>query len=118
MYGTVICTIAIGAGNTAWPAHNADTGAGTGTSGSGQTSPIGQITSVTLSNCTGPDGLVFTATTSASPSNPWPLNTSTYSSGVTHGTITNIQASISGAGCSATVAAPIPRAAPVTSATR
>jgi hypothetical protein len=73
-------------------------------SGSGQTSPIGQITSVTFSNCTGPDGLVFTATTSASPSNPWPLNTSTYSSGVTHGTITNIQASISGAGCSATVA--------------
>ena len=72
-------------------------------SGSGQTNPIGKITSVTFSNCTGPGGLVFTATTSASPTNPYPLTASSYASGVTHGSVSNIKASISGTGCSATV---------------
>jgi hypothetical protein len=72
--------------------------------GSGQTNPIGKITSVTFKNCTGPGGLVFTATTSASSANPWKLNASTFSSGVTHGSITGITASISGSGCTATVA--------------
>lgn len=75
-------------------------------SGSGQTNPIGKITSVTFSNCTGPGGLVFTATTTASSSNPYPLNATGYNStsGVTTGNITNIKASISGPGCSASVA--------------
>jgi hypothetical protein len=73
-------------------------------SGSGQKNPIGKITSVTFTNCTGPAGLRFTATTSASSSNPWPLTASRFASGVTHGKISNIQASLSGSGCSATVA--------------
>ena len=75
-------------------------------SGSGQTNPIGKITSVTFSNCTGPGGLTFTATTTASSTNPYPLSGSTFNStsGVTTGKITNIKASISGAGCSASVA--------------
>jgi hypothetical protein len=72
--------------------------------GSGQTNPIGKITSVTFSSCTGPDGLVFTATTTASTSNPYPLTATSYKSGVTKGTITNIKATLSGTGCSATVA--------------
>jgi hypothetical protein len=72
--------------------------------GSGQTNPIGKITSVTFTNCTGPGGLVFTATTSASPTNPYPLTGTSFVSGVTHGKITNILASLSGTGCSATVA--------------
>jgi hypothetical protein len=72
--------------------------------GSGQTSPLGQITSVTFSNCTGPGSLTFTATTSASKTHPWHLNATKYSSGVTTGTITGVTASLSGNGCTATVA--------------
>ena len=72
--------------------------------GSGQTSPIGKITSVTFTKCTGPGGLVFTATTSASTTNPWKLNASSFSGGVTHGSITGITASLNGSGCTATVA--------------
>jgi hypothetical protein len=72
--------------------------------GSGQTSPLGKITSVTFTSCTGPGGLKFTATTSASKAHPWNLNASSYKSGVTHGSITGITASISGSGCTATVA--------------
>ena len=75
-------------------------------SGSGLSNPLGKITSVTFSNCTGPGGLVFTAKTSASSTNPWPLSGSSFNSGtgVTTGKITNIKASISGSGCSAKVA--------------
>ncbi len=74
--------------------------------GSGQTNPIGKITSVTFTNCSGPGGLKFTATTSASPSHPWKLVASSYnaSTGVTKGKITGVTASLSGSGCSATVA--------------
>ena len=72
--------------------------------GSGQTNPIGKITSVTFTKCTGPGGLVFTATTSASTTNPWKLNASSFSGGVTHGSITGITASLNGSGCTATVA--------------
>jgi hypothetical protein len=71
--------------------------------GSGQTNPIGKITSVTFSSCTGPDGLTFTATTTASTSKPYPLSASSFSGGVTTGSITKIKATISGTGCSATV---------------
>jgi len=70
--------------------------------GSGQTNPLGKINSATFSTCTGPGGLTFTVTTSASTS-PWKLNGSTFSGGVTHGTITGIRANLSGVGCSATV---------------
>jgi hypothetical protein len=74
--------------------------------GSGQKSPLGKITSVTFSTCTGPGGLKFTATTSASPSNPWNLNAKSYNSktGVTKGSITKVTAALSGNGCNATVA--------------
>ena len=72
--------------------------------GSGLTNPLGKITSATFSTCTGPGGLVFTVTTSASSTTPWKLNGSTFSSGVTHGSITGIKASLSGSGCTATVA--------------
>lgn len=68
-------------------------------SGSGLTNPIGSITTLTFSNCTGPLGITFTVTNSG----PNPLNANSYSSGVTSGTITQIHATISGAGCSATV---------------
>jgi hypothetical protein len=76
--------------------------------GKGQTSPIGKITSVTFTSCTGPAGLKFVATTSASPSNPWNLNARTFKNGVTHGTITKVTASLSGNGCTATVAGTSP----------
>jgi len=72
--------------------------------GSGQTNPIGSITSVTFSSCTGPGGLAFTVATSASTTTPWHLTGNTFSGGVTHGKITGIKASLSGSGCSATVA--------------
>jgi len=72
--------------------------------GKGQVNPIGKITSVTFANCTGPAGLNFTATTSASAAHPWKLNGTSFSGGVTHGNITGITASLSGSGCTATVA--------------
>ncbi len=72
--------------------------------GSGQTNPLGKITSVTFSDCVGPDGLTFTATASASKAHPWQLDASTYSKGVTKGKITGIMGSLSGSGCSATLA--------------
>jgi hypothetical protein len=72
--------------------------------GSRQANPIGKITSVTFTSCTGPGGLHFTATTSASKTHPWNLDASTFSSGVTHGMITGITAALSGNGCTATVA--------------
>ncbi len=72
--------------------------------GKGQTSPLGKITSVTFTSCTGPGGLVFTAKTSASKAHPWNLNATSYSGGVTHGSITGIKATLSGSGCTATVA--------------
>jgi hypothetical protein len=71
--------------------------------GSGQTNPIGKITSVTFSKCTGPGGLMFTVATSASSATPWKLDGNTFKNGVVHGKITGIKASLSGNGCSATV---------------
>jgi hypothetical protein len=73
---------------------------GSGLSGAG----LGNITSVTFSNCKGPGGLIFTAKTSASSAHPWKLNASSFKSGVTTGSITGITASLSGNGCTATVA--------------
>ena len=79
---------------------------GSGLSGTG----IGKITSVTFKGpgpngeCKGPGGLFFKATTSASTTHPWSLNASSFSGGVTKGSITGITASLSGNGCTATVA--------------
>jgi hypothetical protein len=80
--------------------------------GSGQTNPIGKITSVTFKGagpggqCLGPGGLAFTPTTSASSTHPWKLNATSFNSGtgVTKGKITGVTATLSGSGCTATEA--------------
>jgi hypothetical protein len=69
---------------------------GSGLSGTG----IGSIKTATFSTCTGPLGLTFTVTSGHL---PWHLNAVSYSSGVTHGTITGIHATLTGSGCSAIV---------------
>jgi hypothetical protein len=71
---------------------------GTGLAGAG----LGSITSVTFTSCTGPLGLTFTVKSNAL---PWKLNAVSYTSstGVTHGTITGIDATLTGPSCSATV---------------
>jgi hypothetical protein len=69
---------------------------------------IGSIPSVTVQTCTGPGGRTFTVATSASASHPWLLNAQSFdtTSNVTTVTISGIVASVSGLGCSATVAGP------------
>lgn len=69
---------------------------GSGLSGSG----IGSIKTISFATCTGPLGLTFTVTAGHL---PWKLNATSYSGGVTKGTITGIHATLSGPGCSATV---------------
>jgi hypothetical protein len=71
---------------------------GSGLAGAG----LGSITAVTFKTCTGPLGLTFTVTTNGL---PWKLNAKSYNSstGVTTGTITGIDATLSGPSCSATV---------------
>ena len=59
---------------------------------------------MTFTSCTGPGGLRFTATTSASKARRWKLNASSFKNGVTKGTITGVTAALSGNGCTATVA--------------
>jgi len=83
------------------------TTSGSAKSGSGLTNPLGRVTSVTFTTCTGPAGVALTVTASASKTHPWPLDALTYSSGVTHGQLHGIMGSLSGAGCTATVAGPI-----------
>jgi hypothetical protein len=71
---------------------------GSGLAGAG----LGSITKVTFTDCTGPLGLSFTVTTKHL---PWKLNAVSYNSktGVTTGTITGIDATLSGPSCSADV---------------
>jgi hypothetical protein len=72
-------------------------------SGSGLSgTDLGSITAVSFSTCTGPLGLTFTVTTKDL---PWHLNATSYdsSTGVTTGTITHIDATLSGPSCSADV---------------
>lgn len=75
-----------------------------------QVSPsgIGSFSSVTLVTCTSSGGKTFTIATSASASHPWLLNGRSFdsTSGVTTVTISDIMASISASGCSATIAGP------------
>ena len=80
------------------------TTAGTAKSGTGLTNPLGKVTSVTFTNCTGPGSVALTVTASASKAHPWKLDALTYSKGVTHGKLTGITGSLSGSGCTATVA--------------
>jgi hypothetical protein len=74
---------------------------GSGLSGTG----IASITSVTFKACTGPGGLAVTIT---SQHLPWKLNAKSYNAttGVTTGTITGAEASMSATGCTATTAGP------------
>jgi hypothetical protein len=79
-------------------------GAGSLKSGSGLAGRrIGKITSLAFNSCAG-GGL--TVTTTASPTNPWPLNAQSYNgtAGVTSGTITNLMFTFSNSSCSFTVA--------------
>jgi hypothetical protein len=71
---------------------------GSGLAGAG----IGSITSVTFTTCTGPLMLTFTV---KSNDLPWKLNAVSYNktTGVTTGTITGIDATLTGPSCSATV---------------
>jgi hypothetical protein len=71
-------------------------------SASSNGSPIGTISALTYSGCTGPLSLSFTVTAN---SLPYDLNVTAYNSGtgVSTGTITGINAALSGPGCSATV---------------
>jgi hypothetical protein len=73
---------------------------------------IGSFSSVTMLTCTGPGGKTFTVTTSASASHPWLLNAQSWDEITTNTTMTmsSIMASVSGPGCSATVAGPSPTA--------
>ncbi len=79
------------------------TTAGTAKSGSGLTNPLGKVTSATFTKCQGPDNVTLAVTASASKAHPWKLDALRYSSGVTHGKLTGIRGSLSGAGCIATV---------------
>jgi hypothetical protein len=69
---------------------------------------IGSFSSVTMLTCTGPGGKTLTVATSASASHPWLLNAQSWDATTTNTTMTisGIMASISGSGCSATVAGP------------
>jgi hypothetical protein len=69
---------------------------GSGLSGTG----IGSVTGLKASTCTGPAGLTFTMAFNGL---PWTLNTASYGSGVTSGTIAGIDATLSGSSCSATL---------------
>jgi hypothetical protein len=68
---------------------------GTGLSGTG----IGTIPSITYSGCTGPLSISFTVTQVGT----WTLNAASYAAGVTTGTITNVDAKLSGSLCTAEV---------------
>lgn len=76
---------------------------GSGLPGAG----IASITSVAFNGCHGPGGVAFTVTTR---NRPWKLNAKSYNAatGVTKGTITGAEASVSGAGCTASAAGPGP----------
>jgi len=71
---------------------------GSGLAGAG----LGSITALSFKTCTGPLGITFTPTAQAL---PWKLNAVSYdsSTGVTKGTITGIDATLSGPSCSAEV---------------
>ena len=68
---------------------------GTGLSGTG----IGTIPSITYGGCTGPLSISFSVTQVGT----WNLNASSYSGGVTTGTVSNIDAKLSGLLCTAEV---------------
>ena len=73
-------------------------------SGTGKINPLGQVTAVAYNSCT-VSGSGFSITSFASSTSPWHLRGATYSSGLTHGQVSNIQGSFAGPlGCSGTFA--------------
>ncbi len=67
---------------------------GTGKSGT----PLGTVTAASWTGCSGPLGITFTVT----PQNlAWAKNSVSYSNGVTTGTLSGVEAHISGVGCTA-----------------
>jgi hypothetical protein len=74
-------------------------------SGSGLSNPIGSLTSVTFSNCTGPGGLGFTVKTTATTTHKWPITATSFSAGKTTGNISHIHATLTGTtiSCKATI---------------
>ncbi|GAB1508602.1 hypothetical protein [Actinophytocola sp. KF-1] len=77
------------------------TAAGTAKSGTGLSNPLATLpaNSTKFNNCSGPFGLTFGVTHVGT----WNLNGSSYAAPVTTGTITNVNANISGPGCAANV---------------
>lgn len=67
---------------------------GTGLSGTG----VASISAASWSGCSGPLGITFNVTAQ---NLPWLVNAASYSGGVTTGTLTNVEAHISGLGCTA-----------------
>jgi hypothetical protein len=67
---------------------------------------IGSITSATFTSCSGPLGLRFTVSQNA----PWTINAvqPDATAGVTDGTITGVDATLSGPGCAANVTGGVP----------
>lgn len=57
----------------------------------------GSLTGGTLSNCGGPEGLVFAIKLLDL---PWRINLTSYASGAVHGTISHIEISLAATGCS------------------
>ena len=72
--------------------------------GRGQANPIGKITPVTFSGCTGPGGLRFAARASASGADRWKLAAGSFQERRDRGTISGVTAALSGNGCTAMVA--------------
>lgn len=67
---------------------------GTGLAGDG----LASITGVTWDSCTGPLNIQFDVTAD---NTPWQINATSYSNGVTTGTLTGVEANTSGLGCTA-----------------
>jgi hypothetical protein len=78
------------------------TAAGTAKSGTGLSNPLATLPAggVKFNTCSGPFGLTFGVTHVGT----WSLNGVSYAAPVTTGTLTNINANISGPGCTAAVA--------------
>jgi len=84
---------------------SSSTATGAATRGSGQAGPgIARITSTTFSNCVGPLGIMFTVQHVGT----WLLNAVTPTATGANGTITAVQARLSGSLCSATVSGSVP----------
>jgi hypothetical protein len=76
------------------------TGKVTATNGSGKSGTgLATLSSVTFGGCTGPFGIAFTVT----PVGTWTLNATSSSGGTTVGTITGVDAKLSGTLCTAEV---------------